>query len=50
MKKLTAIAILAAASASPAFAQWSAFAPHWYVGAGAGNGHFGVSGTDLTGL
>jgi len=51
MKKLTAIAILAAASASPAFAQYaSAFAPHWYIGAGAGSGHFNVSGSDLTGL
>jgi len=52
MKRLTAIAIIAAATAAPAYAQYgnTVFAPHWYLGAGFGSGHFGVSGTDLTGL
>jgi len=51
MRKLTAVAILATAIAAPAYAQYNtAFAPHWYLGGGFGNGHFGVSGTDLTGL
>jgi hypothetical protein len=47
MKKLAAVAILAAAAVAPAYAQ---FVPYGYIGGGAGNGHLNVSGTDLTGL
>jgi len=42
----------AALAAGPAFAQYS-YPPGtspWYIGAGVGQGHLGVSGTDLTGL
>ncbi|MFZ3320906.1 MAG: porin family protein [Usitatibacter sp.] len=38
----------AIAAALPAFAQSQP--PEWYMGAGIGQGHFGVSGTDLTGI
>ncbi|HEX4781373.1 MAG TPA: outer membrane beta-barrel protein [Usitatibacter sp.] len=39
----------AVAAAVPALAQQTMY-PQWYIGAGAGQGHLGVSGTDLTGL
>lgn len=42
----------AACAALPAFAQYGMAPPAapWYFGFGAGQGHLGVSGTDLTGL
>ena len=46
------LAAAAALAAAPAFAQYS-YPPGtspWYIGAGVGQGHLGVNGTDLTGL
>jgi OOP family OmpA-OmpF porin len=46
------IVVAAAAAAAPAFAQMPmpAYASPWYIGVGAGQGHFNKSGTDLTGF
>ena len=47
----TALAAAIAAAALPALAQQpAAYASPWYLGVGIGQGSFGVSGTDLTGL
>jgi len=49
MKSLRKVVLTCAiAAAIPAFAQTQP--PEWYIGAGLGQGHFGVSGTDLTGV
>jgi len=51
MKAFRNLILASAIAATPAFAQWqSSFTPSWYLGAGAGQGHLGTSGTDLTGL
>jgi len=50
MKTIRSLLLAAAAAAAvPALAQQQSFSP-WYIGAGAGQGHLGASGTDLTGL
>ena len=46
----TALAAVLAAAALPAMAQQAPYASPWYLGVGIGQGSFGVSGTDLTGL
>ena len=49
MKLRNALLATALIAAAPAMAQMQPYSP-WYFGAGIGQGHFGVSGTDLTGL
>jgi OmpA-OmpF porin, OOP family len=46
----TALVAALAAATFPVMAQQPAYASPWYLGAGFGTGHLGVSGTDLTGL
>ena len=50
-KSTLGLLVFAAFAALPAAAQYGqAPVTPWYIGAGFGQGHFGVSGTDLTGL
>ncbi|MGZ5066996.1 MAG: outer membrane beta-barrel protein, partial [Usitatibacter sp.] len=50
MKLRNALLAAAMIAAAPAMAQqYPAYSP-WYLGVGVGQGHFGTSGTDLTGL
>ena len=49
MKLRNALLTAAFIAAAPAMAQAQPY-PQWYLGGGVGQGHLGVSGTDLTGL
>jgi OOP family OmpA-OmpF porin len=50
MKFRNAFLAAAVVAAMPAMAQYQQYPSPWYLGAGVGSGHLGISGTDLTGL
>jgi OOP family OmpA-OmpF porin len=50
MKFRNAFLAAALVAAMPVMAQQMPYPSPWYLGAGVGSGHLGVSGTDLTGL